>query len=119
MPKRRPEDGLIDWNRPVSRIYNWIRALTRPYPGAFTYLDGRKITIWKSKIELECKNMGGPIASVHIDTDGYPAVVTGDGILKLLEAQREGEPSVAGNQAAKTFLKPPASFETAFAKVAG
>ena len=119
MPKRRPEDGLIDWNWPASRIYNWVRGLTRPYPGAFTRLDGRKITIWKSKIEFECKNMGAPIGSAHIDTDGYPAVVTGDGILKLLEAQREGEPPIAGNEAAVTFLRAPAIFQTAFAKVAG
>jgi methionyl-tRNA formyltransferase len=119
MPKRRPEDGLIDWNWPASRIYNWIRALTRPYPGAFTYLDRQKITIWKSRIESECRNMGATIGSVHIDTDGYPAVVTGDGILKVLEVQREGEPPVAGDEAAKTFWKPPSSFQTAFAKVAG
>jgi methionyl-tRNA formyltransferase len=119
MPKRRPEDGLIDWNWPASRIYNRVRGLTRPYPGAFTRLDGRKITIWKSKIEFECKNMGAPIGSAHIDTDGYPAVVTGDGILKILEAQREGEPPIAGNEAAVTFLRAPAIFQTAFAKVAG
>jgi methionyl-tRNA formyltransferase len=119
MPKRRPEDGLLDWSWPASRIYNWIRALTRPYPGAFAYLNGGKITIWKSRIEVGCKNMGAPIGSVHADTDGYPAVVTGDGILKLLEAQREGEPPVSGDKAAKTFLKPPAIFQAAFAKVAG
>ncbi len=119
MPKRRPEDGLIDWNWPAARIYNWIRALTRPYPGAFTFLNGRKIAIWKSRIKVECKNIGALIGSVHTDADGYPAVVTGDGILKLLEVQREGEPTIAGDEAAKTFLKPPAIFQTAFAKVAG
>jgi methionyl-tRNA formyltransferase len=119
MPKRRPEDGLIEWNWPAARIYNWVRALTQPYPGAFTYLDGRKIIIWKSRIEAECKNAGAPVGCVHIDTDGYPAVVTGDGIVKLLELQREGEPPVAGNEATKTFLKPPAIFQAAFAKVAG
>jgi methionyl-tRNA formyltransferase len=119
MPKRRPEDGLIDWNWPAARIYNWVRALTHPYPGAFTYVDSRKITIWKSRFEAESENMGAPIGSAHIDTDGYPAVVTGDGILKLLEVQRESEPPVAGEEAAKTFLKPTAIFQTALAKVAG
>ena len=34
MPKRRPEDGLIDWTRPTDRLYDWVRALTHPYPGA-------------------------------------------------------------------------------------
>ena len=32
---RRPEDGRIDWSRPAVEIYNLVRAVTRPYPGAF------------------------------------------------------------------------------------
>jgi len=43
---RRPEDGRIDWSRPAVEIYNLVRAVTRPYPGAFTGLDGEKITVW-------------------------------------------------------------------------
>lgn len=44
---RKPEDGKIDWNRPVIQIYNLIRAVTKPYPGAFTYLpDGEKLFVW-------------------------------------------------------------------------
>jgi len=37
MAKRKPEDGIIDWDRSGIDIYNWVRALTHPYPGAFTY----------------------------------------------------------------------------------
>lgn len=48
LPKRTPEDGEIDWNRSDIEIYNFIRALTRPYPGAFSYLDNNKIFIWKA-----------------------------------------------------------------------
>ena len=49
--RRTPEDGKIDWNWDALRIYNLIRAVTKPFPGAFTYLpDGRKIIIWKAKI---------------------------------------------------------------------
>jgi methionyl-tRNA formyltransferase len=45
-PRRRPEDGLIDWNRPATEIYNLIRALVAPWPGAFYYDgDGQKIVI--------------------------------------------------------------------------
>jgi methionyl-tRNA formyltransferase len=43
---RRPEDGRIDWSRPAVEIYNLVRAVTRPYPGAFTGLGGEKITVW-------------------------------------------------------------------------
>jgi methionyl-tRNA formyltransferase len=44
---RKPEDGHIDWNWPAVRIYNLIRAVTDPYPGAFGFLpDSEKIVIW-------------------------------------------------------------------------
>ncbi len=44
---RRPEDGKIDWSWPVMQIYNQIRAVTDPYPGAFAYLpNGEKLFIW-------------------------------------------------------------------------
>jgi methionyl-tRNA formyltransferase len=45
--KRTPEDGLINWDWQKERIYNWVRALSNPYPGAFTFLDQQKITIDK------------------------------------------------------------------------
>lgn len=43
--KRTPEDGKINWNWQKERIRNWVRAQTFPYPGAFTFLDGKKIII--------------------------------------------------------------------------
>ena len=45
---RRPEDGRIDWSRPAVEIYNLVRAVTRPYPGAFTELAGEKLTVWRA-----------------------------------------------------------------------
>lgn len=49
--RRKPEDGLIDWSKPAIEIYNWIRALTYPYPCAFTIIDGKKIVIPEAKVE--------------------------------------------------------------------
>ncbi len=43
---RKPEDGRIDWSRPAVEIYNLVRAVTRPYPGAFTDLAEEKVTVW-------------------------------------------------------------------------
>lgn len=54
-PKRNPEDGRIQWNKSSLAVHNWIRALTRPYPGAFTYYDGEKVFIWKSKLNSRRK----------------------------------------------------------------
>ena len=50
LPRRRPKDGLIGWDQPGSAVYDFIRALTDPYPGAFTYLDGKKWLIWKAAL---------------------------------------------------------------------
>ena len=50
-PKRTPEDGLIDWqNMDVWQIYNFIRAQTRPYPGAFGPIQGTLYKIWHAQV---------------------------------------------------------------------
>ncbi len=48
-PKRTAEDGLIFWNRSTKEIYNLIRAVTKPFPGAFTFLNDKKIEIWEAQ----------------------------------------------------------------------
>lgn len=46
-PPRTPEDGKINWSHPIKRIRNLIRALSKPYPGAFFYYQGKKIVVDK------------------------------------------------------------------------
>lgn len=45
---RRPEDGLIDWRRPAAEIHNLVRGVAPPYPGAFSHLGGRTLTVLRS-----------------------------------------------------------------------
>lgn len=45
-PKRTPADGVMDWDKSAFDQYNWVRGLTHPYPGAFTFCQGRKLTVW-------------------------------------------------------------------------
>lgn len=105
MPKRRPEDGIIDWNRPVEAIYNWVRALTAPYPGAFSYLNGEKIWIWKTSVDAEPKrDQTSEPGEVVIDSEGWPWVSTSDGWIRLVSVQREGGPKLSGQAAADSFL---------------
>ncbi len=49
---RRPEDGRIDWSQPASQIFNLIRAVTRPYPGAFSddLIPGQRCRIWWAEV---------------------------------------------------------------------
>ena len=51
-PQRKPEDGEIDLNKTSKELYDFIRAQTSPYPGAFIRAaDGKKVIIEKAKIE--------------------------------------------------------------------
>lgn len=60
MKQRSPEDGLIDWSNDVNYIDRFVRAQTKPYPGAYCFLENSRLTIWKgSKIDMplskDCK----------------------------------------------------------------
>ncbi|HEX7656124.1 MAG: methionyl-tRNA formyltransferase [Sphingomonas sp.] len=46
--RRTPEDGLIDWRDGAAAIDRLIRAVGRPYPGAFTAIGGERLTIWRA-----------------------------------------------------------------------
>ena len=49
-PKRSEADGIIDWEKmDVWEIYNFVRAQTKPYPGAYAYVDKKKIRIWRCR----------------------------------------------------------------------
>jgi methionyl-tRNA formyltransferase len=52
VPQRSPEDGLIDWAMDASSIDRFIRAQTRPYPGAFTTLEGKPLHIWRAQVAV-------------------------------------------------------------------
>ena len=91
---RNPGDGYIDWNQSTSTIYNQIRALTCPYPGAFTYYRNRKLVIWKAEYPNIQQRYIGRISGRVVRTsaeDGSVDVLTGDGVLRILEVQVEGK----------------------------
>lgn len=46
---RRPEDGLIDWTEDAAAVDRLVRAVTRPYPGAFTFHGGNRMMIWRGE----------------------------------------------------------------------
>lgn len=88
---RKPEDGLIDWKQNSARIYNLVRAVTHPYPGAYTFLDGKKLYIWRAA-PISGGSAEAPIGAI---VSGRPVVInTGNGFLRLLSVQLEGEPEL-------------------------
>jgi methionyl-tRNA formyltransferase len=105
MPRRRPEDGRIDWRRSTREICNWIRALTEPYPGAFSVLHGRKVWIWAAR--ADCTRPTHPKfkpGEVTQDQEGWPLVAAKEGWIRILLAQEEGGPKLSGKSAGETFL---------------
>ncbi len=87
--RRRPEDGRIDWSRPAKEVHDLVRAVTHPYPGAFTDLFGAKTFVWRSRL---------PGLAAH---DTFPGQVRGeagrlhvacgdDRYVELLSLQTEG-----------------------------
>lgn len=82
---RKPADGLIDWTKPAEQIYNLVRGVTHPYPGAFTHLDDRKIIVWQAW-PVEGKGEPGRVVSTTPLQVG-----TGAGLLEIRSLQEEGE----------------------------
>ena len=48
-PRRRPEDGRIEITMKTREIYNLVRGVTRPFPGAFLYANSEQVTIWQAR----------------------------------------------------------------------
>lgn len=85
-PRRRPQDGLIDWSRPAEEIYRLIRAVGRPYPGAFTFCGGRRLIVWRAR-PLENLQAEGPPGTVVAGTPDRPVIQTGRGQIELIDVQ--------------------------------
>ncbi len=86
---RCPEDGRINWHWPARRIYNLVRAVTYPYPGAFAlFPDGRKMIVWWG---LPVKEAGLSGVPGMVETRGDDAVVvTGKAGFRLMDVELDG-----------------------------
>ena len=72
--KRSERDSLIDWTKPAENIERLVRALSEPYPAAYTYYRGERIEILESRISEA--RYGGTAGRVIVQ-EGGGAVVCG------------------------------------------
>lgn len=88
---RKPEDGRIVWTQTSHQVFNLIRAVTDPYPGAFTDVNGSRLMVWWAEPDSPATRtrhgQPGEILSVN------PLVIaTGDGALECTKTEWRGQP---------------------------
>jgi UDP-4-amino-4-deoxy-L-arabinose formyltransferase/UDP-glucuronic acid dehydrogenase (UDP-4-keto-hexauronic acid decarboxylating) len=89
---RQPEDGRIDWNSSARSISRLIRSSGEPFDGAYTYLSGKKMIIWRGREELSPTpflGVPGQVAEIRKKT-GEVAVLAKDGFIILEKVQPAG-----------------------------
>lgn len=101
MPQRSPDDGLINWDWDVTKIDRFVRAQTRPYPGAFSTLNGERVHFWRVSINIDTifPEKHGLVVR---DVEGFYAVGCSDGAIIINEASY-GQKSYTGDQLAELF----------------
>ena len=91
VPQRSPADGWIDWRWSARRVFNFVRAQTRPYPGAFAESEAGCLRVWTASIQGTSTGRPG---TIRMDA-GTPVVTCGDGRLLRLD-HWEFEPGTGG-----------------------
>ena len=87
VPRRRPEDGRVEWAWPAARIANMIRAVTHPFPGAFVG-DGRvRLWLWAGSPMPAAPRAAVPGTLLEIVAGRGISVATGAGVLLLTRVQ--------------------------------
>ncbi len=89
--QRIPDDGRIDWARSANDVARLVRAVGRPYPGAFSRLGSDELRVWRASVpEAAPAVYGAPGQIVSLSELGRPAVVTGEGLLIIEEVTTTG-----------------------------
>jgi methionyl-tRNA formyltransferase len=87
---RTPEDGRITWRQTSGEIFNLIRAVTDPYPGAFTDIGVTRLMVWWAEPDTPAtRGRAGRPGEILSLT---PLVIaTGDGALELTKTESRGD----------------------------
>jgi len=89
---RKPADGEINWSKSADEVRNLIRAVTRPYPGAFSFLGERKCFFWDVTV-VAGEGKPGKVLSKHPLT-----IACGSGAIKINFAQLDNGIYSSGDQ---------------------
>ena len=87
--RRRPDDGRIDWTRPAREVHDLVRAVTHPFPGAFTDVFGPKTFVWRSRLPGLAAHDTFP-GQVRAEEERLFVACGDDRYVELLALQEEG-----------------------------
>ena len=93
-PLLKKEDGLISWMLDAPEIANRVRGF-QPFPTAFSFFRGKKLTVWKSAPVTVEHNATTPGALLSASGDSLVVFCGGDSMLRLDELQLEGKRRVS------------------------
>jgi len=97
---RRPSDGEIDWFKTAQEVRNLVRAVTKPFPGAFSFIGERKCFFWEVReTPLEIAN---PVPGTIISLEPL-TIATGANAIVVSYGQAEGSIYMTGEQLARDF----------------
>jgi len=83
---RDEEDYIIDWSKDSDEILTFINAVSSPYKGASTYLNGlQKIRILEAELERDVRIENRDVGKIIFVKDKFPVVVCGKGLIKLIK----------------------------------
>ena len=91
--RRKPQDGVIDWKTMGTRqIHNLVRAVSHPYPGAFTDTSNGRLVIWRTILAEDSREgLPCPAGPGLWRKDSQVFMTAGDGgILRVISAELEG-----------------------------
>jgi methionyl-tRNA formyltransferase len=88
---RKPDDGKIMWTWPARQVHNLVRAVTVPYPGAFTFLGDKKLMVWRSKCYEEMPAWQDIKPGQVFDHEGKLLIKAATGAIEALQIAWPGQ----------------------------
>ncbi|MHA0916723.1 bifunctional UDP-4-amino-4-deoxy-L-arabinose formyltransferase/UDP-glucuronic acid oxidase ArnA [Kosakonia cowanii] len=97
--RRTPEDGRLEWEKPAQTLHNLVRAVSDPWPGAFSFVGTHKFIVWKSRVRSDvAPARAGTVISVA------PLIIAcGEGALEVMTGQTENGVYMQGAQLAQSL----------------
>jgi len=95
--RRTPADGEINWSSSATEIRNLVRAVSSPYPGAFTHRGNSKVTVWSAEVASDTATAEEPGTVLGVSP---LTIACGTGALEIGTGQLEGGVFLSGEMLA-------------------